>query len=149
MLKLFNLVRPDVAYFGQKDLQQCQVIRQMVDGLNVPVQIVIHPTVREADGLAMSSRNRYLSEEHRAKAPLLYACLIEAANAIRSGGNVASAEESGRSRLEQAGFLVEYFAAVSLPGMDPLTDLPGPEGTSAVIVAAKIGTTRLIDNVSL
>lgn len=149
VLKLFNLVRPDLAYFGQKDLQQCQVIRQMVDGLNVPVRLVIHPTIRDADGLAMSSRNRYLSEEHRAKAPLLYASLTEAANAIRSGSSVASEEESGRSKLEQAGFLVEYFAAVSLPGMDPLIDLPGKESTSAIIVAAKIGTTRLIDNVSL
>ena len=149
VLKLFNLVRPDVAYFGQKDLQQCQVIRQMVDGLNVPVQLVIHPTIREADGLAMSSRNRYLSAEHRAKAPLLYACLTEAANAIRSGGSVASAEESGLAGLEEAGFLVEYFAAVTLPGMEPLPANVPPKGTAAMIVAAKIGTTRLIDNVSL
>jgi pantoate--beta-alanine ligase len=128
--KLFNMVRPDVAYFGQKDAQQVAVLKQMVRDLDFPLEISVQPTVRDADGLALSSRNVQLSPERRAQALGLSAALRAAAD----GGL-----EAGRAVLGEYGIAPEYFAAVD---PDTFTE-PGP----LIVVAATIGTTRLIDNV--
>lgn len=144
VLKLFNIVAPKRAYFGQKDLQQCLVIRRMVRDLNVPVDLCFEPTVREQDGLAMSSRNVYLSSEERAKAPLLAATLDSAAKALaRNQEDPSSVLLEHQSRLSSAGFETDYFEWVDLEAMHPCRSSDTP---SAVITAAKLGRTRLIDN---
>jgi pantoate--beta-alanine ligase len=142
--KLFHIVRPNVAYFGQKDLQQCQVIRLMVEGLNIPLNLKFCPTVRESDGLAMSSRNRYLSEDDRKVAPLLYEKLSEAQSQILNGKSPESVLNLARKELVSAGFFLDYFAYVDLPEMKELSTYAEK---SALIIAAKLGNTRLIDNV--
>lgn len=131
--KLFGLVRPDAAYFGEKDWQQLQVVRRMVADLLLPLDIVGVPTVREPDGLAMSSRNRFLSPAQRALAPLIYRVLT----AIAGGLPVAD----GERRLADAGFGVNYLARVA---GETLT--PDPAG-NRLIVAAQLGTVRLLDNI--
>lgn len=146
--KLFNIVRPDTAYFGQKDLQQCLVIRRMVDDLNFPLKLEFVPTTRETDGLAMSSRNVYLSETQRAVAPLLFAELSRCAYVFASQASVGTEidREIERSRLalESSGFDVDYFERVSMTDMSPVRTVVDQ---SAMIVAARLGKTRLIDNV--
>jgi pantoate--beta-alanine ligase len=128
--KLFNMVRPDAAYFGQKDAQQVAVLRRMVTDLDFPLTLEICPTIRDPDGLALSSRNARLSPEHRQKALGLSAALQTAAE---------SGMEAGEAVLAEYGITPEYFAAV-----DPETFTePGP----LIVIAATIGTTRLIDNV--
>ena len=142
--KLFNLVAPDVAYFGQKDAQQAVVIRRMVRDLDFPVRIEVLPTVREADGLAMSSRNAYLSPEDRERATVLSRAL-EAAERGTRAGSLGMGLESARRELEGAGIEPEYLEArdaETLERIHALEDRP-----ALVLVAAQVGSARLIDNV--
>ena len=141
--KLFNIVRPQIAYFGLKDLQQCMVIERMCVDLNIPVRLSFQPTVRELDGLAMSSRNVYLTSPQRSAAPTLYRELMRASTAIKDGSDVTSELERSWHTLQDKGFAPDYFDLVSLPEMDRLDTL---RGRCALIAAAKLGNTRLIDN---
>jgi pantoate--beta-alanine ligase len=145
--KLFHIVEPDVAVFGEKDFQQLTVIRRMVAELCMPVEIVAAPTVRDADGLAMSSRNQYLTAAERALAPRIYATLEQAAVRLRSGeADFASIERAGVQALTQAGFAPEYFA------VRQAADLASPTPaarTLVVLTAARLGKARLIDNVQI
>jgi pantoate--beta-alanine ligase len=142
--RLFEQVRPDVALFGEKDYQQLLVIRAMAAALALPVEIVGIPTQRDADGLALSSRNLYLTEEERRAARALPRALGEAAAAIQAGGDVAEALATARDKLAKAGFepidYVELRDAETLAPMEAL-DRPG-----RLLAAARIGQTRLIDN---
>lgn len=142
--KLFNIVRPDVAIFGEKDFQQLLVIRRMVEDLNMPVRIVGMPTRREADGLAMSSRNQYLDESARQRAGQLHACLQLVREGILSGEHDSAWwQQQALSRLQEAGFEPEYL---EIRDAETLL-VPGPESYQLVIlVAARLGKTRLIDN---
>ena len=143
--KLFNQVRPDIALFGEKDWQQLAVIRRMTADLDLRVTIHPVPTQRDADGLALSSRNVYLTPEERLAARMLPRALGEAAASIESGGDVAAAIERATASLEKAGFAVDYVELVDA-GMRPLS-----VATDAVrlLAAARIGTTRLIDNLPI
>jgi len=144
VLKLFNQVQPDVAVFGEKDFQQLMIIRRMVRDLNIPVKILGAETVREPGGLAMSSRNTYLSEGDRARAGLIYAGLCQTKEDLQQGRRDFSNIEAERSTaLAELGFNVDYFA------IRRQTDLrmPGLQDEQlAVLVAARLGSTRLIDN---
>lgn len=143
--KLFNIVRPDRAYFGEKDYQQLKVIERMVRDLNFGIEIVPCPTVREADGLAMSSRNSYLSAEERAVAPALYAALAKAAEAVRAGASGREAEEIVRREIASVpAFELQYVEAVHPETLEPAT-WAGPP--MVIAAAAFLGRTRLIDNV--
>jgi pantoate--beta-alanine ligase len=146
VLKLFNIVGPDVAHFGAKDYQQARIIRQMVRDLNVPVEIRVEPTVREADGLALRSRNRYLSADDRRAAPRIY-------QALRTARERALAGESDVARLESAlnaeletipGARVDYARIVDADTLRPLGRLDRP---AVAAVAVFMGDTRLIDNI--
>jgi pantoate--beta-alanine ligase len=147
VLKLFNLVQPDSAFFGEKDAQQCAVIERLVRDLNLPVTIVRVPTLREPDGLAMSSRNRYLSEEERARATEIYKSFQLVQAAIAEGTkDPAELEVIGQEHLEKNDFKVQYYELrekFTLRKTRTLTD------ESTVFVAAYLGTTRLIDNFTL
>ncbi|MBL8564471.1 MAG: pantoate--beta-alanine ligase [Hyphomicrobiaceae bacterium] len=146
--KLFSQVTPDYALFGEKDFQQLAVVRQMVRDLNLPLAIVGVPTVREADGLALSSRNRYLGPEERAIAPALNAALLTVAEKIAGGGRAGVAVKSAITAVERAGFTkVDYIAvrdAETLGEWKPSSGRPG-----RVLAAAWLGRTRLIDNVPI
>ena len=145
--KLFNQVRPDIALFGEKDYQQLAVIRRLVADLDLPVRIVGIPTQRDADGLALSSRNAYLSEEERLAARALPRALVEAAQAIRDGSDVFSALGEARQKLADAGFdAIDYVDLRDASNLKPLTALTGP---ARLLAAAKIGRTRLIDNIEV
>ncbi len=142
--KLFNAVGPDVAYFGQKDAQQAVVIRRMVEDLDFPVRVEVLPTVRDADGLAMSSRNVYLDAESRARAT----ALARALRAVEEGalaGSLAEGLEAGRRVLSDAGIEPEYFEARDAERLSPAAELNGR--AVLVAVAARVGGARLIDNV--
>ena len=142
--KLLLSVRPDVAVFGEKDFQQLAVIRRMVADLSIPAEIVGVPTVREPDGLALSSRNAYLSADERGRAANLFSALETARGAILAGQPVARALAEGRSTLLLAGFSrIDYFALVDAATLEP-RDAPG--GAMRLIAAATMGKTRLIDN---
>ncbi len=142
--KLFNMVQPDLAVFGEKDYQQLMVIRRMVADLAMPIRIIGKSTVREPDGLAMSSRNGYLSAEQRGVAPLLYGTLQSTAEALKTGNRDFSDLESAAQRiLREAGFRPDYFV-IRRAG-----DLAAPEQAEdslVILAAAYLGTTRLIDN---
>lgn len=143
--KLFLSVRPDVALFGEKDFQQLAVIRRMTTDLNIPVSIVGVPTVREADGLALSSRNAYLSADERRRAVALPRALNQAGEDIKGGLPVDEALQRGRRTLETAGFSrIDYFALVEASNLEPLEE---KRGAMRLLAAAVIGITRLIDNV--
>jgi pantoate--beta-alanine ligase len=143
--KLFNSVRPDVALFGEKDFQQLAVIRRMVIDLNMGVEIVGVPTTRDHDGLALSSRNAYLSDDERARALTLPRVLREAAEAIQSNRPVDPTLADARRKLNDAGFApIDYFALVDAATLEPLRT---PAGEMRLIAAARIGATRLIDNI--
>lgn len=145
--KLLLSVRPDVAVFGEKDFQQLAVIRRMVADLGLGVDIVGVPTVREEDGLALSSRNSYLSREERSRAVALPNALREAARAIRAGQPVSAALEEAKQSLIEDGFSrVDYFALVDAETLAPLS---AAQGKSRLIAAAVIGSTRLIDNIAV
>jgi len=142
--KLFNQLRPDVALFGEKDFQQLAVIRRMVRDLDMNVEIVGVPTQRDADGLALSSRNAYLSESERLAARMLPRALGEAAGAIRDGTDIQQALAGARNRLEQAGFdPIDYVELRDEETLRPVTRLVEP---ARILAAARIGSTRLIDN---
>jgi pantoate--beta-alanine ligase len=144
VLKLFHLCLPDVAVFGRKDFQQLRVIERMVRDLDVPVRIVGHPTVREPDGLALSSRNRYLSPAERRLAPLLHETLQDLASEVRGGArDVRTLVQDARARLDLAGFRVEYLNAVDPDTLDDLAETRRP---LLFAIAARLGSTRLIDN---
>ncbi len=141
--KLFGQVRPDRACFGEKDWQQLQVVRRVVADLHLPLRIVGVPTVREPDGLALSSRNRFLSPAERVVAPRLFAALQAAARDMAGGDRVEQALRSARTALEQAGFEVEYLALVDGATMRPLE---ATADNARLIAAARLGSVRLIDN---
>ena len=146
VLKLLNIVQPQRAYFGEKDMQQLQVIRRMVLDLNVPVTIVGVPTVRDPDGLALSSRNKYLSEEERRAAPALYQALQAAARRIKEGErDVTKARTAALEILEKHPLVrVEYLEVVDPDELAPVSTI----GSSVrIAVAIWVGRTRLIDNV--
>ena len=144
--KLFNMVQPDLAVFGEKDFQQLAVIRTLVRDLNMPVQIIGEPTVRAEDGLALSSRNGYLSAEQRAAAPALYRTLQQLASAIRDGNrDFAQLIEAGQASLVSAGFRPDYLEIREASSLRPAE----ANDTQLVILgAAFMGTTRLIDNLA-
>lgn len=144
--KLFNMVQPDLAVFGEKDFQQLAVIRTLVRDLNMPVQIIGEPTVRAEDGLALSSRNGYLSAEQRAAAPALYRTLQQLASAIREGNrDFAQLIEAGQASLVSAGFRPDYLEIREASSLRPAE----ANDTKLVILgAAFMGTTRLIDNLA-
>jgi pantoate--beta-alanine ligase len=143
--KLLNIVQPDVAYFGQKDAQQLAVVRRMVKDLDIPVRIEAMPTVREPDGLALSSRNRRLSGEDRVRALALHTALAEAQQAVAEGERDA-ARVKARATAHLGGVDAEYLAIVDPESFDDLTTI---DGRALVAVAARVGPVRLIDNVVL
>src|SRR5690606_27273715 len=145
--KLFNMVQPDLAVFGEKDFQQLAVIRTMVRDLNMPVQIIGEPIVRAADGLALSSRNGYLSPAERESAPALYRTLKQMAEALRNGEqDYAALLRQGREALEAAGMRPDYLEIRSASDLQPAT----PETRERIILAAAfLGKTRLIDNLQV
>ncbi|PZN34497.1 MAG: pantoate--beta-alanine ligase [Proteobacteria bacterium] len=144
--KLLNLVQPDVAVFGEKDYQQLLIIRRTAHDLSMPVQIVGAPTTREPDGLAMSSRNRYLTPAERERAPHIFQALERARMAVEAGvTDFARLEREGFSALEQAGFRPDYFAIRDAETLEAPTPQPGRR--LVVLAAARIGRARLIDNV--
>lgn len=142
--KLFQLVQPDVAVFGEKDYQQLAVIRRIVADLHMPVAIVSGPTLREESGLAMSSRNRYLTDDGREQAAILNLTLQQCAEEIRESGDVASALEAGRAVLSKAEFELDYLEARDAETLAPIADL---SRKMRILVAARLGATRLIDNI--
>ena len=145
VLKLFNIVRPDVAYFGEKDAQQLAAIRRMVADLNVPLRIVGVPIVREADGLAMSSRNRHLSPEERRAAPSIYQSLLHLQARIAGGvSDPAQVRGAAVAEMERQGLRVEYLEIVDPDSMQPVNRIAGPV---LAATAAWLGSTRLIDNI--
>jgi pantoate--beta-alanine ligase len=143
--KLFHIVDPDVAIFGEKDFQQLTVIRRMVADLCLRVEIVGAPTVREADGLAMSSRNQYLDEAQRQLAPTIYRQLQQAVTALKSGArDFAKIEAAGRSALDGAGFRTDYFSVRDAKSLAPAQPDTMP---FVVLTASRLGKARLIDNI--
>ena len=145
--RLLLRVRPDLALFGEKDFQQLAVIRRMVSDLSLPVEVASVPTVREADGLALSSRNAYLSPQQREQAVAIPNALEGARAAILSGTNVEDVLEEARASLLDRGFSrVDYFALVDSATLEPVRR---PQGEMRLIAAAVIGRTRLIDNLAV
>lgn len=143
--RLFSLVQPDVAVFGQKDYQQLLVIRRLVEDMSLPIEIIPAPTFRENDGLAMSSRNQYLSEDERSIAPALYATLLEVAHSLETGADsYVDLEQGAMDKLAAAGFEPEYFSVRRAENLEP----PDRHTDELVILAAaQLGKARLIDNV--
>jgi len=143
--RLFSLVQPDVAIFGQKDYQQLMIVKRLVEDMSLPIEIVAAPTQREDDGLAMSSRNQYLSEDERRSAPVLYAALQDIARALESGAHdYGDLEERASEALRAAGFEPEYVSIRRAETLDP----PDRETDELVVLAAaQLGKARLIDNV--
>lgn len=145
--KLLLQALPDVAIFGEKDYQQLQVIKTLVRDLDIPVEIQGAPTVREADGLALSSRNAYLSPEQRAIAPAIYRVLGMIAEAVANGADIAQQRDWGRSELLKAGFAsVDYLELCDAVDLKPVDKLTRP---ARLLVAAWLGTARLIDNIAV
>ena len=144
--KLFNLVQPDLAIFGQKDFQQLAVIRTLVHDLNMPIQIIGEPTVRADDGLALSSRNGYLNAEQRAAAPALYRSLVQMADAIRRGErDFPALISAAQAQQLAAGFRPDYLEVRESNSLRPATK---DDRQLVILVAAFIGSTRLIDNLA-
>jgi pantoate--beta-alanine ligase len=145
--KLFTQVRPDFAIFGEKDFQQLRVVTRMAGDLDLGVKVIGSKTVREHDGLAMSSRNVYLSPEERRAAPTLYKAMKESAGRLRAGDDVEAAMAGGAELITQAGFVLDYFEARHAETLAPIKS--AKDGPVRILVAAKIGRTRLIDNVAV
>ena len=143
--KLFNIVQPNYAFFGEKDYQQLAVIRQFVRDLNIPLEVIGVPITRAKDGLALSSRNGYLSAEHRAIAPTIYQSLTAAEQELHSGVSLADVLENIKQKLTQAGFIVDYVEART----PELQKIQAFDQDVVLFVAAKLGTTRLIDNLQV
>jgi pantoate--beta-alanine ligase len=148
VLKLFNIVLPDVAYFGQKDAQQARIIQQMVRDLDVPVRVKVEPTLREADGLAMSSRNRYLDPTQRTQASVLFRALTEVEKNYRAGEREVTKLEAIMTTMIAAipGARLDYATIVDAENLQPITIVTRP---ALVAMAVFLGTTRLIDNITL
>lgn len=145
--KLFVQCRPDVAVFGEKDYQQLRVVTRMARDLDLGVKVVGIATVRETDGLAMSSRNVYLSPDERRIAPTLYRTMKACAKDIRAGKDLATAMAEGAATIRNAGFALDYLEARHAETLAPVASLD--DGPIRLLVAAKIGTTRLIDNIGV
>ena len=147
VMRLFSIVQPEVAVFGQKDYQQQLIIRRMVEDLSLPIQIIVGPTLREPDGLAMSSRNLYLNVDERRIAPILYQVLRKVAENLRAGErNYNRLEDRATQSLAESGFRPEYFA------VRQALDLREPDldcSAFVVLAAVRLGTARLIDNIVL
>lgn len=144
--KLLLQVAPDIAIFGEKDYQQLKVVTHMARDLDIPVKIIAGKTMRESDGLAMSSRNAYLSHTERTLAPALHHALLDAATRIHEGGKPKQVTEAARKGLERMGFIVDYFEARNADTLAPL--LRGNEPVR-LVAAVWLGKTRLIDNVAV
>jgi pantoate--beta-alanine ligase len=145
--KLLIQCAPDVAVFGEKDFQQLKVITRLAADLDLPVKIVGAPIVRERDGLAMSSRNAYLSEAERAAAPALYRVLTQCAAAIKRGEHLARILDDGSGEIESAGFRLDYLEARNAETLGKVAS--AADGPLRLLVAARIGQTRLIDNIAV
>jgi pantoate--beta-alanine ligase len=143
--KLFTQCRPDIAIFGEKDFQQLRVIARMAADLDLGVKVMGSRTVRERDGLAMSSRNVYLSPEQRQLAPELYRAMQESARRLRAGDDIAAAMAGGAEMIVNAGFELDYFEARHAETLAPIAAMK--DGPIRILVAARIGKTRLIDNI--
>lgn len=143
--KLFNIVQPDYAFFGQKDYQQLAVIRQLVQDLNMPLEVIGVPIVRAEDGLALSSRNGYLSEEQRSIAPKIYQLLKQAEVGLGEGQSLSQVLANISTELTQAGFVVDYVEARQ-PNLQPIEEF---DRDLVLFIAAKLGSTRLIDNLHI
>jgi len=144
--KLLNQTAPDLALFGEKDWQQVQVVTRLAADLDIPTRIVPVPTVRDPDGLALSSRNRHLTANERALAPHLYAVLQGIVARLAAGQGVHKAERAGTDALREAGFEPDYLSVVDATTLRPLDTLQWP---ARLLVAARLGTVRLLDNVSV
>ena len=145
--KLFNIVRPHRAYFGQKDLQQVSVVRQLVNDLAFGFELVVCPTIRETDGLAMSSRNTRLNAAERAIAPHIYRILAAAGEDLRAGKHVSEAVGWAKSEFEKIReFTLDYFEVINIKTLLPVEKI-GSAGSNAICVAAFLGPVRLIDNI--
>jgi pantoate--beta-alanine ligase len=142
--KLFNITKPHFAYFGQKDYQQALIIKRMVEELNFDIAIKVLPTVREEDGLAVSSRNLYLSDEERKRACVLYSALKKAEDLILNQRGVSEAIDSAKRMIEKNGLSVEYFAICDPETLRPIDRF---QDRALIAVAAKMDATRLIDNI--
>ena len=145
--KLFTQVSPDFAFFGQKDYQQLRVVTQIARDFDLPVKVIGVPTVRESDGLALSSRNVYLSSAERAVAPMLYKVLKGCASRIKSGEKIDRVLNVGRIEVDLAGFGLDYLEARHALTLAPVVSLK--EGPVRLLIAARLGKTRLIDNVAV
>ena len=145
--KLFTQCRPDFAMFGEKDFQQLRVVTQMARDLDLGVRVVGCKTVRERDGLAMSSRNVYLSTEERRVAPELFRAMKQSAARLRAGEDVSAALAGGAEIIKAAGFALDYFEARHAETLAPVSSIK--DGPLRILVAAKIGNTRLIDNMAV
>lgn len=145
--KLFTQCRPDFAIFGEKDFQQLRVVTQMARDLDLGVKVIGAKTVRERDGLAMSSRNVYLSEEERRVAPTLFRVMKETAARMRAGDGLSAALSGGAETIRQAGFALDYFEARHAGTLAPVASRD--DGPLRLLVAAKLGATRLIDNMAV
>jgi pantoate--beta-alanine ligase len=145
--KLFTQCRPDFAIFGEKDFQQLRVVTRMAGDLDLGVRVIGSRTVRERDGLAMSSRNVYLSPEERRAAPELYRAMKESARRVRAGEDIDAAIAGGTELVVNAGFALDYFEVRHAETLAPVTSVK--DGPMRILVAAKIGKTRLIDNVAV
>jgi pantoate--beta-alanine ligase len=145
--KLFTQCRPDLAIFGEKDFQQLQVVTRMARDLDLGVKVIGSRTVREANGLAMSSRNVYLSPDERRVAPTLYAAMKESAGRLRAGDDLDAAMAAGAEMVVGAGFMLDYFEVRHAGTLAPIASVK--DGPMRILVAAKIGKTRLIDNIGV
>jgi len=145
--KLFNIIQPDVACFGDKDYQQQAIIRRMVADLNLPVEIVVCPTLRDPDGLAMSSRNVYLSSEHRQTALVIFQTLQLAEQQFRAGQSVADVESAMWSKLQSTPDVSPQYAV--LRDLETLAPLAGGADAAVALIAAQVGQTRLIDHLTI
>lgn len=145
--KLFTQTRPDMAFFGEKDFQQLKVVTRMARDLDLGVKVIGATTVRERDGLAMSSRNVYLGAEERAAAPVLYRTLKDAAKRLKAGDDIKATMKAAADAITQGGFALDYVEARHAESLAPVTSIK--DGPLRLLVAAKIGNTRLIDNVGV
>lgn len=145
--KLFTQCRPDFAIFGEKDFQQLRVVTRLSTDLDLGVKVIGSKTVRERDGLAMSSRNVYLTDEQRRVAPILFHAMKESAGRLRAGDEVNAAMAGGAEMIASAGFTVDYFEVRNAETLAPIQSVN--DGPLRILVAAKIGTTRLIDNMAV
>jgi pantoate--beta-alanine ligase len=145
--KLFAQCRPDIALFGEKDFQQLKVVTRMAQDLDLGVKVIGAPTIRERDGLAMSSRNAYLSPEQRRAAPALHRAMKQTAQRLRTGDDIGTAMAGGAKLITDAGFALDYFESRHAETLAPVASVK--DGPIRILVAAVIGNTRLIDNIGV